>query len=36
MPDSSASLSFKLQDKRVEIENMMDVIFKGVFINRYR
>uniref|UniRef100_A0A3P8Y0M1 Cohesin subunit SA n=1 Tax=Esox lucius TaxID=8010 RepID=A0A3P8Y0M1_ESOLU len=26
----------ELQDKRVEIENMMDAIFKGVFLKRYR
>ncbi|XP_062313473.1 cohesin subunit SA-2 isoform X2 [Osmerus eperlanus] len=26
----------ELQDKRVEIENMMDNIFKGVFLKRYR
>uniref|UniRef100_A0A8C9WQ61 Cohesin subunit SA n=1 Tax=Scleropages formosus TaxID=113540 RepID=A0A8C9WQ61_SCLFO len=26
----------ELQDKRLEIENMMDAIFKGVFLKRYR
>ncbi|XP_055726944.1 cohesin subunit SA-2 isoform X2 [Salvelinus fontinalis] len=26
----------ELQDRRVEIENMMDAIFKGVFLKRYR
>ncbi|XP_058470569.1 cohesin subunit SA-2 isoform X1 [Solea solea] len=26
----------ELQEKRVEIENMMDIIFKGVFLKRYR
>ncbi|XP_023656777.2 cohesin subunit SA-2 [Paramormyrops kingsleyae] len=26
----------ELQDKRLEMENMMDVIFKGVFLKRYR
>lgn len=26
----------QLQDKRLEMENMMDVIFKGVFLKRYR
>ncbi|KAJ8247033.1 hypothetical protein GJAV_G00257990 [Gymnothorax javanicus] len=26
----------ELQDKRCEIENMMDAIFKGVFLKRYR
>ncbi|KAM4609083.1 cohesin subunit SA-2 [Polymixia lowei] len=26
----------ELQDKRTEIENMMDTIFKGVFLKRYR
>lgn len=29
-------LSLKLQEKRAEIESMMDVIFKGVFLKRYR
>lgn len=27
---------FKLQEKRAEIEGMMDAIFKGVFLKRYR
>ncbi|KAF7652393.1 hypothetical protein LDENG_00097680 [Lucifuga dentata] len=26
----------ELQEKRAEVENMMDVIFKGVFLKRYR
>ncbi|KAM6985039.1 cohesin subunit SA-2 [Aplochiton taeniatus] len=26
----------ELQDKRMEIENMMDTIFKGIFLKRYR
>uniref|UniRef100_A0A665VQU9 Cohesin subunit SA n=1 Tax=Echeneis naucrates TaxID=173247 RepID=A0A665VQU9_ECHNA len=26
----------ELQERRVEIENMMDIIFKGVFLKRYR
>ncbi|XP_076011271.1 cohesin subunit SA-2 isoform X2 [Genypterus blacodes] len=26
----------ELQEKRAEIENMMDVIFKGIFLKRYR
>ncbi|XP_074551009.1 cohesin subunit SA-2 [Halichoeres trimaculatus] len=26
----------ELQEKRTEIENMMDIIFKGVFLKRYR
>lgn len=29
-------MSFQLQEKRIEIENMMDTIFKGVFLKRYR
>lgn len=35
---SSACFSsfIKLQEKRTEIENMMDVIFKGLFLKRYR
>lgn len=27
---------FKLLEKRTEIESMMDIIFKGVFLKRYR
>ena len=27
---------FKLQEKRAEIESMMDIVFKGVFLKRYR
>jgi len=26
----------QLQDRKFEIENMMDAIFKGVFLKRYR
>lgn len=27
---------FQLKDRKLEIEDMMDAIFKGVFLKRYR
>lgn len=30
------SFPLKLREKRAEVETMMDVVFKGIFLKRYR